>query len=65
MIPVIVNYKYFTLYKASSLNLAIICSKGVAFSSFFGAAYLYDKVAVRGCPVQWEVIPFAFIEMDG
>ena len=25
--------------------------KGLAFSSFFGAAYLYDNVTVRGCPL--------------
>ena len=55
MISVNVNDNYFTLYKAS----------GLAFSSFFSAAYLYDEVKVRGCPLQWEVIPLAFIEMDG
>ena len=37
----------------------------VSFSSFFAAAYLPDEVTVRGCPLQWKVIPFAFIEMDG
>ena len=31
--------------------------------SVFAAAYLYDEVTVRGCPLQWKVIPFAFIEM--
>ena len=41
------NYNYFTLYKASSLNL----KKGSAFSSFFSATYLYDEVTVRGCPL--------------
>ena len=41
-------YNYFTLYKASSLNLD---RKGLAFSSFFGAASLYDEVTVRGCQV--------------
>ena len=43
------EYNYHTLYKASSLNLKIISSKGLAFSSFFGAAYLYDQVTFRGC----------------
>ena len=34
MIPVKVNFKYFTLYKASSLNLKIIWSKRVSFFVF-------------------------------
>ena len=34
MIPVKVNYNYFTLYKASSLNLKIIWSKRVSFFVF-------------------------------
>ena len=43
------EYNYHKLYKASSLNLKIISSKGLAFSSFFGAACLYDQVTFRGC----------------
>ena len=31
---------------------------------FYGAAYLYAEVTVLGCPLWWEVIPFAFIEKD-
>ena len=50
MIPVKVNYNHFTVYKAWSLNLKIIWKKRSAFSSFFGAANLYDEVTVRGCP---------------
>ena len=50
MIPVKVNYNHFTVYRVSSLNLKIIWKKGSAFSSFFGAANLYDEVTVRGCP---------------
>ena len=34
MIPVKVNYNYFTLYKASSLNLKIIWSRRVSYSFF-------------------------------
>ena len=34
VIPVKVNYNYFTLYKASSLNLKIIWSKRVSFFVF-------------------------------
>ena len=26
---------------------------------------LYDEVTVRGCPLQWEVMPFDFTEMRG
>ena len=48
VIKVKVNYNYFTLYKASSLNLKIIDKNGLAFTSFFLAAYLYDEVTVRG-----------------
>ena len=44
VVPVKVNYNYFTLYKASRLNLKIIWSKRVF--SFFGAAYLYDEVII-------------------
>ena len=51
VILVKVNYNYFTLYKASSLNLKKLIL-GLAFLSFFGAAYLCDEVTVRGCPLQ-------------
>ena len=50
VILVKVNYNYFTLYKASSLNLKKLIL-GLAFLSFFGAAYLCDEVTVRGCPL--------------
>ena len=44
VIPEKVNHNYFTLYKASSLNLKIIWSKKcLAFSSFCGAAYCTTK----------------------
>ena len=43
MIRVKVNYSYFTLYKASSLNTRIIDQKELAFSSFFSGAYLYIR----------------------
>ena len=50
VILVKVNYNYFTLYKASSLNLKKLILR-LAFLSFFGAAYLCDEVTVRGCPL--------------
>ena len=43
MIRVKVDYSYFTLYKASSLNTRKIDQKELAFSSFFGGAYLYIR----------------------
>ena len=60
-----VNYNYFIPCKASSLNLKIIWSKRLAFLSFFGAANLYDEVKIWDCALQWEVMPFSFIEMSG
>ena len=51
VVPVKVNYNYFTLYKTSNLNLKTIWSKRLAFSSFFGAANLYDEVTARRFPL--------------
>ena len=47
------------------LNLLIKKGFNLAFLSFFGAAYLCDEVTVLGCPLQWKVIPFTLIEMNG
>ena len=46
-----------------SLNLKIFWSKGLAFSSFFGVAYLYDEVTVRGCPLWWELAHLLLLKM--
>ena len=44
VIPVKVNYNYFTLYKASSLNLKIIWSKRVRFFDFLRCCIFIRRI---------------------